>query len=61
MNFHPFQARPALANVNSDETLFYSLNVSVNKCGGNCNTNSDQYASACVPNKVKDMNEKYLM
>ena len=32
------QARPALINTNSNETLFYSFIVSVNKGGGNCDT-----------------------
>ena len=30
--------RSALVNINSDETLFYPFTVSVNKCGGSCNT-----------------------
>ena len=38
-NNHPCQARPSLVNVNSDESLFYPFNISVNKCGGGtCNT-----------------------
>ena len=44
LNNHPYQARPTLANINSDETLFYLLTVSVNKCGGSCNTIDDPYA-----------------
>ena len=45
---------PTLVNKNSDETLFYQFTVSVNKCGGSCNT----IARVRVPNKVKNMNVK---
>ena len=33
--------------------LFYPFSVSINKCGGSCNTIDDPYVSVCVPNKVK--------
>ena len=59
-NFKPCQARPTLVNINSDETTFYPFTVSVNKCGGSCNTDDDLYAKKCVPNKVKNMNLKVL-
>ena len=32
--------------------------VSVNECGGICNTSDDSYAWVCVPDKVKNMNVK---
>ena len=32
------QTRPALGNINSTKTLYYPFTVSVNKCGGSCNT-----------------------
>ena len=35
------QARPALVNINSTETLFYPFTVSANKCDGICNTIKD--------------------
>ena len=53
LNNHQCQARPALVNINSDETLFYPVTVSVNKFGGSCNTIYDPYARVCVLNKVK--------
>ena len=42
--------------MNSNEDIFYSLSVSVNKCGGNCNTIDDPYAHVWVPNKVNNIN-----
>ena len=35
--------RPTIVNINSNETFFYQLTVSVNKCGGTCNTIDDPY------------------
>ena len=46
LNNHLCQARPALINLNSDETLFYPFTISVNKCGGSCNTIDDLYAQS---------------
>ena len=40
--------------------FFLFIYVSVNKCGGSCNTISDPFAPMCVPNKVKNMNAKIL-
>ena len=31
------------------KTLLYPYTVSVNKCGGSCNTIEDPYARFCVP------------
>ena len=56
LNNQPCQARPTLVNINSDETLFYPFTVSVNKCGGSCNTIDGPHAY--IPNKVKNMNVK---
>ena len=36
----------------------YPFTVSVNKCGGSCNTVDDVYDRVCVSNKVKNMNVK---
>ena len=58
LNNHPCQVRPTLLNMNSDETLFYPLTVSVKKCGGSCNPIDDLYTRVCVPNKVKNTNVK---
>ena len=44
LNNQPSLTRPIIVNTNSDKTLFYPFTVSVNKCGGSCNTNDDSYA-----------------
>ena len=58
LNNHPYQVTPLLVNINSDKTLFYWFTISVNKCGGSCNTIHDPYSRVCIPNKVKNMNLK---
>ena len=47
-----------LVDINFDKTLFCPFTVSINKCGGGCNTIEDPYAEVCVPNKVKNINAK---
>ena len=58
LNNVPCQTRPALIEVNSNETPFYPFTVGFNKCGGSCNTTDDLYTWVCVPNKVTNMNIK---
>ena len=61
LNNQPCQARPTVANINSDETLFYPFTIIVNKCGGGCNAIDDPYAPFCVPNKVKKYSCKSIL
>ena len=53
LNNGPYLARPKFVNMNSDKTLFYPFSVSVNKCGGSCNTLDNPYHQDCFPNQVK--------
>ena len=48
----------SLFDINSNEILFSSFTVSVNKCGGTCNTIDNPYARIYVSNKVKRINLK---
>ena len=45
-------------NVNSDEPVFYPFNIKTNKCSGSCNKLNDPYAKMCVPDAVKNFNDK---
>ena len=56
LNNWPCQARPILADINSNETPFYSFSFSVNNCGTSGNTIDDPHAQFYVPNKVKNVN-----
>lgn len=53
-------ARPALANIEPNEILYYPFIVYVSKCCGSCYTVDDPYAWICFPNKVNDMSIKVL-
>ena len=44
LNNQPCETKPTIVNINSNKTLFYPFTVSVNKCGGSCNTVDDPYA-----------------
>ena len=58
LNNHPCQVRPKLVDINSNEPR-YSFTVTVNKCGGSCNTINDLYAKTCNPNmNVKNVDVK---
>ena len=50
-NNRPCQTRPTLIDIHSNEPLFYPFTVSINKCGGSCDTIDDPYAHVCVLNK----------
>ena len=56
MNNQEFKVRPAIVNINSNETLLYPYSFLVKKCSGSCNGSNNSYAKLCVPAVVKDMN-----
>ena len=41
----PCETRLTLVDINPHEVLFYSFTVSINKCGGSCDTIDDPHAS----------------
>ena len=47
------KVRPEIVNVNSNELLFYPLNIKTSKCSGSCNNINDPYAKMCIPDVVK--------
>ena len=47
------KARPEIANVNSDEPVFYPFSIKTSKCSGSCNNIID--AKMCVPDVVKNL------
>ena len=47
---------PKIADINSNNPVFYPFSIKVNKCSGNCNNINDPYAKICVPDTVKDLN-----
>ena len=58
LNNRPYQARPTILNINSNETQFYPFTVSVKNYGGTYNTIDVPYTRVFVPSKAKNMNVK---
>ena len=56
INNQESKVRPKIADINSNNPMFYPFSVKVNKCSGNCNNINDPYAEICVPDTVKDLN-----
>ena len=52
------KVRPEILHINSNESSFYSYSILVNKCSGSCNNINEPYAKLCIPNVVKNMNNK---
>ena len=55
MNNQECRVRPKMANVNSNESLFYPYSIEINKCSGNCSNINNPCAKLCVPDVVKNM------
>ena len=52
------KARPKIANVNSNNPIFYPFRIKTSKCSGNCNNINDPYAKICVPDVANNLNVK---
>ena len=58
LNNQERKVRPKIVNVNSNNPIFYSFSVKINRCSGNCNSINDPYAKICVLDVVKNLNVK---
>ena len=58
MNNQECKIRPEITNINSDEPLFCTDSILVNKCSVSCNTINDPYAKLFVPDVVKSIGIK---
>ena len=47
------KTRPQVVNINSNNPIFYSFSIKINKCSGNCNNINNPYAKICVPDVIK--------
>ena len=52
--------RPEMVNISSNNPIFYSFSIKINKRSGNCNNINDPYARICVPDIVKNLNVQTL-
>ena len=53
MNNQECILRPDIVDISSNNPIFYTFSVKINRCSGNCNNINDPYARICVPNTVK--------
>ena len=60
MNNQECKVRPKIADINSNNPIFYPFSIKINKCSGNCNNINNPYAKVCVPDVIKDLNVKVL-
>ena len=58
INNQECKVRPEIIDVSSNNPIFYSFSVKINRCSGNCNSINDPYAKICVPDVVKNLNVK---
>ena len=50
-----WKVRPKIANVNSNEPIFYPYGISTSKCSGSCNNIKNPYAKLCVSDVFKNL------
>ena len=58
MNNQACKTRPQIVNVNSNNPIFYPFSIKICKCSGNCNDINDPYSTICVPDVLKNLNNK---
>ena len=52
------KVRPEIIDIKSNNPMFYSFSVKINRYSGNCNNINDPYAKIYVPDTVKNFNVK---
>ena len=52
------KVRPQIVNVNSNKRILYRYSIRTTKCSGSCNNINDPYAKSCVPDVIKNLNDK---
>ena len=58
MNNLEYEIRPKIININSDEPSSYPFSNEINKWSGSYNNINDPYGKLCVPDVVKNINDK---
>ena len=55
------KVRPKIDDINSNNPIFYSFSIKINKCSNRCNNINNLYAKICVPDVIQDLNVKNLI
>ena len=48
MNNQKCKVRTKIADINSNNPMFYPFSVKIYRCSGNCNNINDPYAKICI-------------
>ena len=48
--------RPKFVDINSNNPVFYTFSIKINKCSGSFNNINNPYAKLCTPDIIKDLN-----
>ena len=52
------KVRPKIVDTNSNDPIFYTFSIKINKCSGNCNNIVNPYAKICVFDTANNLNVK---
>ena len=55
MNNQECKVRPKIADINSNNPIFYPFSIKINNYSGSCNNVNNPYAKICVPDTVKEL------
>ena len=58
INHQKCKIRSKIINVNTNDNMFFSYSIIINKCKSSCNTTNDPYAKLCVPDTIENVNVK---
>ena len=56
LNNQECKVRTKIADINSNNSIFYPFSMKTNKCSGNCNNINNPHAKICTPDVIKHLN-----
>ena len=60
MNKQEYKIRPQIINVNSEDSVFFSVSIKISKFSGSCKNINNPYAKMCVPDVAKNLHINVL-
>ena len=58
MNNQECKIRTEIINANTNQPIFYPYSIKINRCKDSCHTINDPYTKICVPDQIKNTNDK---
>ena len=56
LNNQECKVKTKIADINSNNSIFYPFSMKTNKCSGNCNNINNPHAKICTPDVIKHLN-----